>query len=181
MRLFLITTIFYFFGTIFAQNLQKGKKYKTAIIFFGNGPGLEVNNLKILDNNTITYGNTNTYKKLSKISLIQVKNRTPLIGGAICSGYCGLSIAYFTLRGLFSSNEYEIYNQETKEYETKSRSEFSAKDIIVFTTLYVGISFGIGWISGHLYNLLVNHSLDHWEVIYSNQKNIKSNPELSIE
>ena len=168
-RILLITTIIYVFNSTFAQNIQYGKKYKSAIIFFGNGPGLEVKNLELLDNNIITFDNATTDQKLSEISLIQVKKGTASKGGVLCAGSCGLYMVSIALRGLFGPYEYKQYNEETKQDEIIKEPGISTREVILYTAIFSGISYGIGWLGGNFFNVLRYHSLDDWEVIYTNQ------------
>ena len=162
MRFLLITTIIYVFNITFAQNIQYGKIYKSAKIFFENGQRIEVKNLEFLNNTTVTYDNAITNQQLSEISQIQAKKGTASKGGIICGGACGLFMIVSALGGVFSSYEYEEYNNETNQNETKTEPGLSAGEVIVSTAIFAGISYGIGWLSGYIF--------DDWEVIYANQK-----------
>lgn len=162
MRFLLITTIIYVFNITFAQNIQYGKIYKSAKIFFENGQRIEVKNLELLNNTTVTYDNAITNQQLSEISQIQAKKGTASKGGIICGGACGLFMIVSALGGVFSSYEYEEYNNETNQNETKTEPGLSAGEVIVSTAIFAGISYGIGWLSGYIF--------DDWEVIYANQK-----------
>jgi len=160
---FLLITIIYVFNITFAQNIQYGKIYKSAIIFFENGQRIEVKNLEFLNNTTVTYDNAITNQQLSEISQIQAKKGTASKGGIICGGACGLFMIVSALGGVFSSYEYEEYNNETNQNETKTEPGLSAGEVIVSTAIFAGISYGIGWLSGYIF--------DYLEVIYANQKN----------
>ena len=162
MRFLLITTIIYVSNITFAQNIQYGKIYKSAKIFFENGQRIEVKNLEFLNNTTVTYDNAITNQQLSEISQIQAKKGTASKGGIICGGACGLFMIVSALGGVFSSYEYEEYNNETNQNETKTEPGLSAGEVIVSTAIFAGISYGIGWLSGYIF--------DDWEVIYANQK-----------
>ena len=168
-RILLITTIIYVFNITFAQNIQYGKIYKSAIIFFENGQRIEVKNLEFLNNTTVTYDNAITNQQLSEISQIQAKKGTASKGGIICGGACGLFMIVSALGGVFSSYEYEEYNEETKQDEIIKEPGISTREVILYTAIFSGISYGIGWLGGNFFNILRYHSLDDWEVIYTNQ------------
>ena len=132
------------------------------MLFFENGQRIEVKNLEFLNNTTVTYDNAITNQQLSEISQIQAKKGTASKGGIICGGACGLFMIVSALGGVFSSYEYEEYNNETNQNETKTEPGLSAGEVIVSTAIFAGISYGIGWLSGYIF--------DDWEVIYANQK-----------
>ena len=63
------------------------------------------------------------------------------------------------LRGLFGPYEYKQYNEETKQDEIIKEPGISTREVILYTAIFSGISYGIGWLGGNFFNVLRLYSI----------------------